>query len=197
MDASDESPLALSGSDIFGQLGIGVTCACCVILVLAISVIDKLTGYDLRLVPLSLIPVAIITWVAGRAWGVLLSVITVAIWLAMFRGSHHHATDLLHYWDGAVVLATFLVAVILLARLRGEFQNANTRFASVLEEVEAAAFVADAARGEVLYGNRRFREGYPGRSWEELRSFPARERRFNWFDGRPVVLRVLTGAPRG
>lgn len=192
MNGSDETLLPSAGSDFFGELDVGVTCASCVILMVAIAVVDKLTGYDLRLAVLHLIPIAIVTWVAGRAWGILMSVIALAIWVVTFRNSHHFANNLYHYWDGAVMLATYVVIVMLLARLREKLLNSNARFAAVLEEVDAAAFVADAARGVVLYGNRRFRAAYPGRSWDSLRSLPARERAFRWFDGRPVILRVLT-----
>lgn len=153
--------------------------------------------FDLRLAPLHLIPIAIVTSVAGRGWGMLLSVIALAVWTVTFRNSHHYASDAYHYWDGAVTLATFLVIVVVLARLRAAMVNSDLRFGSVLEEVDAAAFVADPAHDEVLYGNRRFRDAYPGRSWEDLKRLPARERNFRWFDGRPVVLRVLTDDPGG
>ena len=39
---------APTGSDVFGDYSPAVTCASAVILVLAFSVIDKLTGYDLQ-----------------------------------------------------------------------------------------------------------------------------------------------------
>lgn len=192
MNASDETLLPSAGSDFFGELDAGVICASCVILMVAIAVVDKLTGYDLRLAVLHLIPISIVTWVAGRAWGMLISAVVIAIWVVTFRGGHHHASNLLHYWDGAVMLATFLVIVLVLARLRENLVNSYARFAAVLEEIDAAAFVADATHGQVLYGNRRFRAAYPGRSWDALRSLPAREREFRWFDGRPVILHVLT-----
>jgi PAS domain-containing protein len=162
----------------------------------AIAVADKLTGYDLRLAVLHLIPISIVTWVAGRTWGALVSAVAIAIWVVTFRGSHYYASNLSHYWDGAVMLATFLVIVMLLARLREKMQHSYARFAAVLEEVDAAAFVVNVARGELLYGNRRFRAAYPGRSWDSLKSLPAREREFRWFDGRPVILRVLADAVR-
>ena len=57
------------GSDIFGEYGAGVTCASAVILILAIAAIDKLTGVELRLQMLYLIPVSMVTWAAGRSWG--------------------------------------------------------------------------------------------------------------------------------
>jgi K+-sensing histidine kinase KdpD len=193
VNASDETLLPSAGSDFFGELDIGVTCACCAILMAAIAVVDKLTGYDLRLAELYLIPISIVSWVAGRTWGVLASAVAMTIWLVTFRNSHHYASDLLHYWDGALMLATFLVIVMLLARLREKMRNSRARFAAVLEEVDAAAFVADAVHGEVLYGNRRFHATHPGRSWGSLKSLPAREREFRWFDGRPVILRVLNG----
>lgn len=207
MNASDEMPfpaaeapapiaqgaLTFAGSDLIGQLGVGVSVACCVILMLAIAVIDKLTGYELRLRILHLIPVAIVTWAAGRSWGMLLSTVAIAIWVASFRNSPGAPSNAFLYWDGAVALATFFLVVIVLARLREELESANTRFSSVLEQIEAPAFVVDFARGELLYGNRRFRDAYAGRSWQEMSAIQARECGLRWFNGRPVILRVITG----
>jgi K+-sensing histidine kinase KdpD len=106
------------GMNIFGEYGVGVTCASAVILVLAIATIDKLTGAELRLQILYLIPVSIVTWTAGRAWGLAFSVAAVTTWIVMFGTAHTYSKNLYFYWDAVVSLGTLVVFVLLLARLR-------------------------------------------------------------------------------
>src|SRR6266849_3170180 len=86
-----------AASDLFGEYGVGVTCASAVILLAAIASIDKLTGFDLRLSILYLLPVAIVTWSAGRGWGLAVSAASVATWLALFWSSHHYASRVYFY----------------------------------------------------------------------------------------------------
>ena len=64
------APPAPAASDLFGESSPAVTCAAGVILVLAIAVIDKLTGYDLHLGILYLVPIAMVTWATGRNAGI-------------------------------------------------------------------------------------------------------------------------------
>jgi hypothetical protein len=131
-----------AASDLFGEYGAGVTCASAVILLAAIASIDKLTGFDLRLSILYLLPVAIVTWAAGRAWGFAMSAAAIATWL-------------------------------------------------VLENLDAPVYVADPERGEVLYGNKQFRETLAQNPYDALAQYPAKECRIRWPDGRRVVLRIL------
>jgi hypothetical protein len=116
------------GSDLFGEYGAGVTCASAVILILAIAAIDKLTGVELRLQMFYLIPVSMVTWAAGRSWGLLFSVGAVASWVLMFGATHTYSANFYFYWDAAVSLVTLIVFVLVLARLR-----------SALDALDAAA----------------------------------------------------------
>src|SRR2546423_12504564 len=116
MGASNPTELPRAGSDIFGQYDSTVAFSSSVILLLAISAIDKLTGFELRLQILYLIPVAIGTWTAGRRWGIALSAASVAIWLGMFSSSHIYSRNLYHYWDGGVWFVTLVIFVLLLSR---------------------------------------------------------------------------------
>jgi hypothetical protein len=104
--------------DFFGEYGAGVTSASAVMLFLAIATIDKLTGAELRLQILYLIPVAMVTWTAGRAWGLVFSVAAIAAWVMMFGAIHSYSTNFYFYWDAAVSLGTLVVFVLLLSRLR-------------------------------------------------------------------------------
>src|SRR5258706_12573023 len=87
-DTQQMAPPAAAASDFFGDSSPAVTGAACMILVLAIAVIDRLTGYDLHLGILYLVPIAIITWSAGRNPGIGLSVAVITAWIAIFRWPH-------------------------------------------------------------------------------------------------------------
>jgi hypothetical protein len=181
---------APTGSDFFGDYSPAVTCASAVILVLAISVIDKLTGYDLQIGILHLIPIALVTWSAGRNWGIALSVAASALWVFIFRGEHHYSSNLYFYWDAVELFAIFLIVSLLLARLR-EALRAHEFSLEILEKLDVPAYVVDLQRDVVLAGNRRFREGYDGRTAEDLSRESAHEARFALQDGRPALLRIL------
>lgn len=181
---------APTGSDLFGDYSPAVTCASAVILVLAISVIDKLTGYDLQVRILHLIPIVMVTWAAGARWGIALAVAAVTVWVSIFRGEHHYSSNLYFYWDAAELLATFVTVSFLVVRLRDALR-AHEFSLAILEKLDVPAYVVDLQRDEVLAGNRRFREAYEGRAAEDLAREPAHEARFTLQDGRPVLLRIL------
>jgi hypothetical protein len=182
---------APQGSDLFGEYSPAVSCAAGVILVLAIAVIDKLTGYDLHLGVVYLVPIAMVTWNAGRNPGIALSVATVILWLTIFRGAHHYESNLYFYWDGGTLLIMFTVVVLLLARLREALRGYELSL-SILEKLDAPAYVLDLQGQVVLLGNREFRAVFSGRAAEELARYPANEARFTLADGRPALLRILT-----
>jgi hypothetical protein len=191
LSASKNSEFPPAGSDVFGQYGVAVTCASAVILMLAISTIDKLMGHELRLLILYLIPVALVTWSAGRVWGLVMAVVAIVAWVAAFRASQPFSDSLHFYWEGAVSLATLVVFVVLIDRLRRALESSNARLIKVLEELDIATYVADPKKDAVLYGNRRFRETLEGRPYEALNRLAGKECEIYWPDGRRVVLRIL------
>ena len=178
-------------TDFFGDYSPAVTVAAAVILVLAISVIDRLTGYDLQVSILQLIPIAMVTWAVGRTWGLALSGAAIALWITIFRGAHHYSTSLYFYWDAVVLLVTFVTVVVLIAKLRDVLRGHELAI-SVLEKLDAPAYVLDLQNEEILVGNREFRAAFEGRSAGDLARHPAHESRFKLADGRPAMLRILT-----
>lgn len=178
-------------AEFFGDYSPVVTCAAGVILVLAIAVIDRLTGYDLHLSVLYLVPIAMVTWSAGRNWGLALSLATAALWLVIFTGEHHYASSFYFYWDGGVLFVTFAVVVVLVSRLRDALRAHELSFA-VLEKLDAPAYVLDLQSDMVVIGNREFRTAFEGRGAAELARYPAHESRFTLADGRPALLRILS-----
>jgi PAS domain-containing protein len=122
----------------------------------------------------------------------LASAASIGIWLAMFRHGHGYSTSLYFYWDAAVTLAMFAVFVLLIDRLRLELQSSNERLLEVLEDLDAAVYVADPVQGKVLFGNRHFRETLEERPYESLGALAAKECSMLWPDGRRVLLRIVT-----
>jgi len=192
MGNPEQSALPEAGEDLFGRYGFAVTLACAGVLMCGIASIDKLTGYDLQLGILHLIPIAIATWAGGWGWGMAFSVAAITGWLTIFRGAHHYASNVYYYWDAAVLFGTFVLFVALMARLHEELRASDARFVNVLEKLDGPVYVADPERKEVLYGNRRFRETLAGSPYEALAQHRARECALSWPDGRRVLLRILS-----
>jgi C4-dicarboxylate-specific signal transduction histidine kinase len=129
-----------------GMLGAGA-------LILLVVVADYATGYEVRLSILYLAPIALATWTAGAAAGVVAAAFASLCWLFSFRSEHFYAHQVYYFWEAVVMLGGFLAVVLLLARLRRALREADERFARVLEEMQAAAYVIDEQRGELLYAN--------------------------------------------
>ena len=182
---------APAATEVFGEYSPAVSAAAGVILVLAIAVIDQLTGYDLHVSVLYLIPIAMVTWANGGRWGLGVGVVALAVWVSIFRNEHHYPSDWYFYWDAVVLFATFLIVILLLARLREAIRGHELSL-SILERLDAPAYVIDVQQQEILLGNRQFRAALEGKTAEELASRPAHESRFALADGRPALLRILT-----
>ncbi len=191
MDILRQPVLPRVGTELFGGYGAAVTCAAAAFLLLAVAAIDKLTGFELRLHILYLIPVALFTWVGGRLWGLVAAAMAIGLWIATFRFAHPYSKDFYFYWDGGVSFALLAVFTILFDKLREEMKSAEQKVLEVLEDLDAPVYVADAAEREVLYGNRRFRETLGERSYEALQALPARECEMRWPDRPRVSLRIL------
>src|SRR5262245_20572134 len=86
-------------------------------LVLAVAAADYATGYEIRLAILQLIPIALVTWLVGSRWGLVLSAIAVAAWFIAFQSSHSYSHESYFYWEAAALVATYAGVVLPLARL--------------------------------------------------------------------------------
>src|SRR5262245_7184221 len=125
-------------------------------LVAAITAADYLTGYEIRLAILHLIPIALVTWLAGRGWGLAMSASAALGWCLAFQSSHYYSHEIYFYWEAAALVVTFVVVVVLLARLRDALARSDERFVRALEGLPAAVCVTDRASGRVLLSNHRY-----------------------------------------
>jgi len=182
---------------------ITLTVLACLALVAGIALADYLTGYEIRLALLYLVPITIATWRVGRAAGILVAVTASASWLVTFESLHPYEHPFYFYWEGVIIAATFVIMAILLSSLRAALARSDRRFVTVLEGLDAAVYVEDAG-GQLLYANRRFRDAYgerrppPAADAAEVhdpatrRWFLAQRRPLHWIDGRDVTLHVLS-----
>jgi len=186
-------------------------------LVVLIAVADLLTGYEIRLSILYLIPISLVTWLAGPRWGLAASACAGATWVLTNHSSHTYSHHFYFYWEAAALVVTFVVVVLLLARLREALERSDARFVRALEGLPQAVCVTDRETGRVLLSNRRYEELTRGgggplerrlltrtsftqadRKGRELRD-PTTERWYlveavplRWLDGRDAALASFT-----
>jgi C4-dicarboxylate-specific signal transduction histidine kinase len=88
-------------------------------LITAIGWVDYLTGLELSVSLLYLIPIAIGTWVAGRSMGNMVVLASAGVWLgADFLARHTYGHWLVPVWNTLTLAISFLVVAALLASLR-------------------------------------------------------------------------------
>lgn len=85
-----------------------------------VSVLDYLTGPQLSLSLLYLMPIGLVTWNLGRRWGAVAVVVSTIAGLVsdVLSAPSTSTTDPVPYWDGIVRFAVFLAAAMLLDTLR-------------------------------------------------------------------------------
>jgi signal transduction histidine kinase len=146
-------------------------------LVIAIAIVDYVTGYEVGLIVAYLAPIFLATWVIGRHAGILTACLAVALWAAAFASKHPFSHPAYFAWEALVQLAVYVVFVVVLARLKTALAHSDERFTAVLEGLDALVYVFHPADGRMLYVNRKCREalgGTPRNAREIERRFGAR-----------------------
>ena len=93
-------------------------------LVMLMGCIDYLTGYEIAFSIFYLVPVAIVTWYAGRWYGILFSFASSLSWiLADLMAGHIYSTPFITYWNTSVSLGFFLIVTFILSKLKAELER--------------------------------------------------------------------------
>lgn len=154
----------LSNRNLPSQAGLGRRLAAlgelpglCLALALAAVVagVDYLTGYELRLAILYMLPIALATWTGGMYSGVLVSMVGAVCSIVSFQSKHIYSREVFYFWEAVVLVATFWIFVRLICGLRDALARADERFLRVLEGLHAGVYVVDEGNGSLLYANRR------------------------------------------
>ena len=88
------------------------------VLVLALGVVDYLTGYEWAFSIFYLLPVFLVTWYAGLKWGVVASALSgLTLLAADLVSGHQYSHPAISYWNMLVMTATFLIIAYTIAHL--------------------------------------------------------------------------------
>ena len=88
-------------------------------LVAAVGWVDYVTGVEVSVSLLYLVPIALGTWVAGRSVGITLALASAGVWLgADLRAGHIYGHWFIALWDTLMTASSFLVVAALLGSLR-------------------------------------------------------------------------------
>lgn len=123
------------------------------LLTLAVATLDDMTGYALRLSLLYLIPIALISWTVGKHMGYVAATLASLLWLFSFRSEHLYPHQAYYFWEAIAMFCGFLAFAWLSSRLHDALNQADERFFRVLDEMQAAVYVADERNGVVVYAN--------------------------------------------
>jgi signal transduction histidine kinase len=94
------------------------------LIIAAIGLVDYLTGHEISFSVFYLLGVALAVWFIGKWFGVLVSVLSVAVWVAGdIASGARFSSPLIPIWNVTILLTFYLVVVWLLARLRSFHHN--------------------------------------------------------------------------
>jgi signal transduction histidine kinase len=98
----------------WGNISLGLALA------IVIGFLDYVTGYNVNVTPLYLLPICWAGWVAGPRAGLFLAIICAVLWLvADMMGGHIYKYTAMPYWNALMLLAFFTAVVYLLSGLQG------------------------------------------------------------------------------
>jgi diguanylate cyclase (GGDEF)-like protein len=95
-----------------------------VALVLVISVLDYLTGYEMSFAIFYFIPVGLAAWYGGRNTGLAMALASAVVWQITNKlAGEVLSSPLLYTWNTAVRLVAFSIVAILLHKLRAALER--------------------------------------------------------------------------
>ena len=93
-------------------------------LIVAVGIVDFLTGYEIAFSLFYLIPISLVTWFAGRRLGIMAAIASALTWyitdIASGRPYSHTA---IHFWNTGVRTSFFFIVMALLSALRKALEH--------------------------------------------------------------------------
>jgi len=110
------------------------------LIIAVIGLVDYLTGHEISFSVFYLLGVTLAVWFIGKWFGTLVSVLSVAVWLAGdIASGARFSSPLIPIWNAVILLTFYLVVVWLLARLRSFHQDlegqVKQRTAALTDEI--------------------------------------------------------------
>jgi len=98
------------------------------VIVIAIGVVDYVTGWELSFSVFYLLALGLAVWFVGKGFAWFLSGLSVAVSLAGdLANGGRYSSRLVPWWNAAIVLAFYLIVVWLLAKLRAVYGELEAR----------------------------------------------------------------------
>jgi len=89
------------------------------VLLLVVGTIDYITGVEISVSILYLVPVAISTWFLNKISGIITSIVGAIVWFSLdYLASGHYSLPIVPYWNTIVMLGIFLTLTFVLAALK-------------------------------------------------------------------------------
>src|SRR6267154_5212642 len=84
-----------------------------------IGIIDYLTGFEILFSVFYLLEVGLATWLVGRRFGMIMSILSVLVWIGgdMAAGAHY-SRPVVPIWNAMILLVLYFIVVWLLSSLR-------------------------------------------------------------------------------
>ena len=107
-------------------------------LVVILGVLDYVTGPEISVSILYLLPISLITWLTNRRGGIILAIISAIIWLISdLTTQKTYSHFLIPYWNAVVRLLFFLIVVYLESNLRNLNQDLEDKIKNRTALLEA------------------------------------------------------------
>jgi predicted signal transduction protein with EAL and GGDEF domain len=100
---------------------------------------DWLTGRDISLSVFYVAPIALTTWFVNKRTGLLFAFLSTLMWFVADDMGRPHVQPLVPYWNAAVRLGFYVVALVILAKLKGALERERS-----LSREDATTGVANA-----------------------------------------------------
>lgn len=130
-----------------------------ILLIAVVGFIDYITTVEISFSIFYLIPIAFVSWYAGRNYGLAFAFLSAVIWLYADTNSFiKYSNNAIPYWNALVRLGFFTVVVILITKVKALKENlednVNARTADLLLEISENR----KAKEEIIKINNELRE---------------------------------------
>src|SRR2546426_697411 len=93
-----------------------------------IGLVDFVTGFEMFFSVFYLLAVGVATWFVGRGFGLFMSVLSAAAWIAGdLAAGAHYSSFFIPIWNTAILLAFYFIVVWLLVHLRTLHKDLENR----------------------------------------------------------------------